>query len=417
MRKYLYFWKKCGMLIQLGLSKGKYGIKKKGKLLIMKKKLLAILLCASMVFAVAACGDGKKDDTQGGTETEKEIVPPTLTKLADFSDIDAILVGDYEVTDEVIADGFKSFVSNLGIGVEWTEVTDRDTIQEGDIVKLDYTGYLNGEAFSGGSATDQWIDVKNNCSVDATTAAAGSSFIDGFTDGLLGAKVGTKVSHDVTFPENYGKEELNGQLTTFEFNIKGIYTYKEYTLDGINDEFVVKNFADYSLTTVDELKAYINETLTYAGLLDYIIDNSEFDISDAYVEYRTDLYLDYYNEYFQSYYGVDYETYLSYMGATIEDVLSDWKTSMKEQVKEELVYAALVKENKLEVDEAELKEYILSNLEEDATDEEVEENLVGYYEYMGLGDAEAGKEYALNEAAARELLRDKLGFEAEEVTE
>ncbi len=257
----------------------------------MKKKLLSILLCATMIFSMAACGNGKTDDTEGGTEVN--VTPPTLTKLAAFDDVNAVLTGDYEINDEAMADGFLGFANSLGLYGEWVQVTDRDIIEKGDIVKLDYTGYLDGEAFSGGAAKDQYIDVTKNASVDGTTGTAGTSFITGFTDGLLGAKVGETIKHDVTFPENYGSETLNGKLTTFEFKIHGIYTFKAHALDSINDEFVAANFKDYELTTVEELKNYVKETITYGSLLSYIVDKSEYDISDEYVEYRTDKFVEY----------------------------------------------------------------------------------------------------------------------------
>lgn len=376
---------------------------------IMKKKLLTMLLCASMLFTITACGDGKDNNTEGG----KEIVTPTLTKLAEFDDVDAILTGDYEVTDKKIAEGFTSFANNLGVAIEWIEIKDRDTIQKGDIVKLDYTGYLKGEAFSGGSAKDQWINVSKNCSVDATTAAAGSSFIDGFCDGLIGAKVGETVKHDVTFPENYGSETLNGQLTTFEFKIHGIYTYETKTLENINDEFVVKNFADYELKTVDELKKYIKESLTYNSFLTYIVDKSEFDISDEYVEYRTDMFVDYQKASLVSMYGesMTIDTYLYYMyGCKLEDIRPTWKKSIENQIKYELVYDAIVSQNGLEPDEEKIEAEILKNLGDKASEETLEE----YYQYIGAGDKANGKAYLMNENKVRELLEAKLGFDTAE---
>ena len=272
-----------------------------------------------------------------------------------------------------------------------------------------YTGYLDGEAFSGGAAKDQYIDVTKNASVDGTTGTAGTSFITGFTDGLLGAKVGETIKHDVTFPENYGSETLNGKLTTFEFKIHGIYTFKAHALDSINDEFVAANFKDYELTTVEELKNYVKETITYGSLLSYIVDKSEYDISDEYVEYRTDKFVEYQEASLMSMYGesMTIDTYLSYVyGCTLSDILPSWQASIKNQIKYELVYEGIVKENGLELDEKALEEYILSNLGENATEEDLEE----YYKYVGAGSAESGKNYLLNETEVRELLEGKLGF-------
>lgn len=107
---------------------------------------------------------------------------------------------------------------------------------------MDYTGYLDGDAFDGGSATDTMIDVANNC--DATQK---TNYIDGFSDGLVGAKVGDEVSSDVTFPENYQSSDLAGKKTTFKFKIKGIY--KPVTMDTLTDDMVADAFTEQKITT------------------------------------------------------------------------------------------------------------------------------------------------------------------------
>ena len=103
---------------------------------------------------------------------------------------------------------FKDVLYNAGIGL--VEVTDRNVVQAGDIVKTDYTGYLDGKAFSGGStisangtSNPAWIDVTNNCGIDNATGDATGYFIDGFSAGLIGAKIGEPKRADVTFPDKY----------------------------------------------------------------------------------------------------------------------------------------------------------------------------------------------------------------------
>lgn len=373
----------------------------------MKKRILAVLLCMATIFSVAACGNGNKNNTEGGVQ----VTEPTLKKLATFDNLEEVFKGDYEVTDKVMAEGFASLLTNVGVGVEWVKVTDRDTVEEGDIVNIDYTGYLDDKPFDGGAAKDQWINVKNNCAVDELTAADSTGFIDGFTKGLVGAKVGETVKHDVTFPENYGSTELAGKLTTFEFKINGIYTYKTHTLETINDEFVVKNFKEtYELSTVEELKAYVKETLTYSALFSYIVDNSEYDIADDYVEFRLDTFVKYQEETLKSMYGdsMTLDTYLAYVyGSTLKEIRPSWKEVIKSQIEFELIYEGLVKEYKLELDEKAAEEYILSNLGDKATDADVED----YYKYVGAGVAEKGKAYIINQTAVKELLMTKLGFE------
>ena len=94
------------------------------------------------------------------------------------------------------------------------------------------------------------IDVANNC--DATQK---TNYIDGFSDGLVGAKVGDEVSSDVTFPENYQSSDLAGKKTTFKFKIKGIY--KPVTMDTLTDDMVADAFTEQKITTKkDRLHMY-----------------------------------------------------------------------------------------------------------------------------------------------------------------
>ena len=78
------------------------------------------------------------------------------------------------------------------------------TVAKGDTVNIDYTG-------DGGTATGQDLTIGSG------------TFIDGFEDQLIGAKVGSTVTVTVTFPEDYGVDSLNGKEATFDVKINGIY--------------------------------------------------------------------------------------------------------------------------------------------------------------------------------------------------
>ena len=260
----------------------------------MKKKLVAILLCATMMCSVCACGNKEVENTEGTeVESTQEVVItkkdlPKVKKIADYSDINAILTEENKPSADEIEQEFSAIITNAGIG--FTKVTDRDVIQEGDIVKVDYTGYQNGEAFSGGSATDQWLNVSENCQMDLSTGEATGGFIDGFTAGLLGKKVGETVRYEVTFPEDYGNEDLNGQTVEFEFVIHSIHTDKLITAETITDELVKETFGQTDgISTIAELKKYAEEQMNYTAIMQYLIDNSKIEISDKYLEYRAKL--------------------------------------------------------------------------------------------------------------------------------
>lgn len=86
-------------------------------------------------------------------------------------------------------------------------------VADGDTVNIDYTGYKDGEAFEGGST--------NGAGADLTIGSG--TYIDGFESGLIGKKVGDTVDLNLTFPENYGAEDLAGADVVFTVTINGIY--------------------------------------------------------------------------------------------------------------------------------------------------------------------------------------------------
>lgn len=363
----------------------------------MKKKLVSVLLCATMLFSVTAC------------ENENTEPLPSVTKLADYSDLSKVYTGAYEVNDEVILEGFKKLLSSAGVAVEWKDVTDRDTVQKGDIVNLDYTGYLDGTAFSGGSAKDQLINVDKNCGVDKETGANSGGFIDGFTSGLVGAKVGETIKYEVKFPDNYGNASLKGKTTTFEFKINKIVTCTEYTPENIDDAFVEKNlFKDFEVKTVEEAMAYVEEEIRHQSFVAYMMDKSEVEIPDEYIEKRVDSYVKYFEEKYCSE-KLTLETILSYYyGITEDEFRKDLATGMKTQIKAEAIYAEIVKKENLNLDEKALEEYIQSVLSpvEDSTEQSFFEDENDIFKYAGSGDAEVGRAYLMNETAVRNFIKE-----------
>lgn len=366
----------------------------------MKKRLLAVLLCAVMTLSLGACGDSNTDDTQ--KDNDKNVKQPSITELAEYKDFSAILKGDYEVTDAKVTAYFSNVVYSAGIGV--MEVKDRTTVQEGDIVKTDYTGYLDGKAFSGGAATDQWIDVANNCGIDTSSGQSSGGFIDGFTDGLVGAKVGEKTSHNVTFPKNYGNADLAGKETTFEFTVKAIYT--EVTPETITDAMVAENFAkSYEVTTVADFMKAMEGELAYNLLINYIIEKSTFDIPKDYLNLRLEQYQTLFEELYCG--SMDVEEFVTkYYGTTLEAIRAQWASSLQSQIKAELVFAEIVKDASLSTDEKALKDYIDTIIETAGSSEgnpffAKEENI---YKMLGVGNVDAGKAYFLNQESVRDYV-------------
>jgi len=316
-----------------------------------------------------------------------------------------VLSGDYKLTEEMIGAYFYEVLYDAGVGV--VEVTNRDTVQHGDIVKVDYTGYKDGVAFEGGAATDQWIDVTNNCSIDTTSGTASSSYIDGFTDGLIGAKVGEKTRSDVTFPEEYHSQDLAGQPAEFEFTVHAIYT--EVTQENITDEFVAENLSNtYEVSTVAEFMKFLEEELAYTFTMHYLIQNSTFDIPEDYVEYR----LEDYQAYFEELYCGDLtiEDYLAYYGYTLESMKVEWAAALESQIKSELVFAQIIKEKGLELDEEGHEEYVKAII---AVNSSYFPDADSIHKYAGAGNSEAGETYLKNQTAVRKYMLNEYRNAAE----
>lgn len=365
----------------------------------MKKRLLAILLCAAMACSVCACGDSGKDNTENTGSTEnsqtKEVSQPAIETLADYSDLSVVLSGDYEITDEIVNVYFSDVLYGAGVGI--VQVTDRDTVQAGDIVKTDYTGYLDGEAFQGGAATDQWIDVTNNCGIDITTGYSSGGYIDGFTEGLVGAKIGETTSSEVTFPENYGNTDLAGQLTTFEFTVHEIYT--EVTPENITDDFVAENLSKtYEVNTVSEFMDFLKKELAYNYTINYVANNSTFDISEEYLYSRLKDYQNYFEETYCQ--GMNLSDVLeTYYGYTLDEAQVEWLEIVQNQVKTEVVFAAMLEKDGLTVDEEGHETFIQRIIDINGTYFPDADSI---YKYSGLGNADAGESYMKNQTAVRE---------------
>ena len=107
--------------------------------------------------------------------------------------------------------------SNAGSVIEAEETTYQTdptlTVENGDTVNIDYVGSIDGVEFSGGNTQGMGTDL----------VIGSGLYIDDFEEQLIGAHPGDHVTVTVTFPEDYGKEDLNGKEAVFKVTVNGIY--------------------------------------------------------------------------------------------------------------------------------------------------------------------------------------------------
>ena len=374
----------------------------------MKKRVFAMLLCVVMMFSVCACGESNTDNkTPDSENTEnsgsQDVKQPSIDALADYSDMSVVLSGEYEITNDILNVYFSNVLYEAGVGI--VKVTDRDTVQEGDIVKTDYTGYVNNQKFENGAATDQWIDVSNNCGIDVSTGQSSGGFIDGFSAGLVGAKIGEPTDSPVVFPETYDRDttledgstlNLASQPATFQFVVHEIY--EVVTPENITDAFVAENLSKtYEVNTVAEFMDFLERELAFNYTISYVIENSTFNIPESYLYARLEDYQTYFEEIYCKETGL--EKYLSTYGYTVDQMQAQWLTQINQQIQAELVFAAMVEKEQLSVDEEGHKAYIQNII---SANGEFFPDADSVHKYAAAGNAEAGEAYMMNQTAIRD---------------
>ena len=169
----------------------------------MKKKTAALVLVLAILGIAAGCGEKKEESKKTeDTNTQQEFV---LTNkegkvvAVDEKNLDKYMtLGDYknmevdvEPKKTITEEDVDAFVEVQMVNkYAPVEVTEDRAVQEKDTVNIDYTGYMDGEAFEGGSAKGDDLIIGSG------------GFIEGFESGLIGHKKGEEVTLDLTFPEN-----------------------------------------------------------------------------------------------------------------------------------------------------------------------------------------------------------------------
>ncbi len=318
------------------------------------KKSLKFCVCG-LVAAVLASGCSAKTDspaestaaeTTAGTEETKESEketpaalgnPGEVTSLAEYKGV-SYVPQDTEITDEDV----EARIQNLLDANPEIREADREA-KDGDIVNIDYVGTKDGVAFDGGTA--EGYDL---------TLGSGQ-FIDGFEEGLVGAKKGEKVSLNLTFPEGYPSEDLAGQDVVFDVTVNKV---QESVDAELNDAFIAAN-TDSS--TVDEYRKAVREEMEdeaqinadnqkKADVFLKVVDGSEVDVSE---EAITAYYEQQYGTYEQQaqMYGMDMETMVGYMGMDMESFENDLKEMSREGCKQTAVVNAIAAAENLTVED------------------------------------------------------------------
>ncbi len=231
-----------------------------------------------------------------------------------------------------------------------TVTVDDRAVAQGDIVTLDFEGFVDGVAFEGGKGENYDLTIGSN------------TFIPGFEDQLVGAEIGKELDVNVTFPEKYGAKELAGKAAVFKCKVNGI---KVKELPAVDDEFA-QEVSEFD--TLDEYKADIKAKLLKEkedeaarakedAVIGKIIEGAKMEIPDAMVEYQTRQMLDEFAQRIQSQ-GISLDQYFQFTGLTEEKYMEEMKPRALQNIQSRLVLEAVAQAENLVAEEADIEEEI-----------------------------------------------------------
>ena len=339
-----------------------------------KKRLMSFALVMVMGLSLVACNSKDKNTTDATDTTTVEDGETTEdTTTAPFNKIDTsnlvwsdyVTLGEYkgievevksaEVTEDDIQAKVDSLLSYYATS---TDVTDR-AVQDGDVVNIDYTGYIDGVAFDGGSATG------------ASLTIGSGQFIDGFETGLIGANIGDEVKLNLTFPNPYlNNPDYAGKAVQFDVKVNSIQVKETPEL---TDEFIANNT---SYKTVDEYKASVKESLEASKAEDVksdklnsvwntIIDNCTV-VSypeELVAQYQNEM-NDYYEQIATNYYGKTLEEYITGNGSTMDDFNKKTLEYGQTSAISEMIARGIAEKESITVSDDEVKEYAQSLIDD-----------------------------------------------------
>ncbi len=230
----------------------------------MNRKTLIALLAAGLVsiFALAACanpgdseeGTGTGTGTTATTEAvtaiprydymDAEVAPDVTIDKSAYTDITLTIPNSYRVEDGDVQDYINYIRFQYRVAENGTTMVTDKAVKLGDDVFIHYKGFIDGKEFEGGS---NWDDES-----PYQLGLGSGSFIPGFEDALVGLvpedySKSKPAEIKVTFPEDYGKEELDGKEATFQVVISYAVQYKmaEYSKDFILEDLEYETEKDF----------------------------------------------------------------------------------------------------------------------------------------------------------------------------
>ncbi len=271
-----------------------------------------------------------------------KVTPKPEVKLGEYKGL-TIERKEEPVTDELVnerIDQMRERKSKLTDAPEGAEV------QKGDLVTLDFKGFVDGEAFENGEGKDYPLTIGSG------------SFIPGFEDQLIGAKAEEAREVKVTFPAEYHEKKLAGKDAVFQCTV---HTIKHKELPALDDDFVESVSIFH---TVDELKKDVRERLEKAAsdkadndrraaAIEKAAENITVDIPPVMVDDRVNQMIEELRMRLEQQ-GLKFDQYMQYAGTDMDRLREEYRETAEKNVRTDLMLEAVAQAEDIKVEAADL---------------------------------------------------------------
>jgi len=266
-----------------------------------------------------------------------------------------------EVMDAEVDEQLEQLRERNAPAVEEPEGT---IVENGHVLSLDFVGRIDGAPFEGGSGQGVELEIGSG------------GFIPGFEEQLVGSKSGDDVEVDVTFPEEYGNAELAGKEAVFACHVVAV---KKKQLPELDDDFA-KDTGDFE--TLDALRERIRKDMEAGqereskqvlrrSLLDALVERTTFAVPPGMVDRQLEHQLQAAHQRMQG--QIPHEA----MHQQIEQWREQWRDQAEREVREILLLEAVVADQAIEIDDAEVEVRIAEMAEQQGVAADVLEKAYG----------------------------------------
>ena len=286
--------------------------------------------------------DIKEIGKENGVSFEAVVTVKPNVELGEYKHL-GIKKEEVEVTDADVEERLERLLSNQA---EW-QIKEGEA-KKGDIVVIDFKGFIGDEAFEGGEAKGYELELGSG------------SFIPGFEDQLEGKVAPVDTEVNVTFPENYQVADLAGKEAKFEVTIHDV---KEKVLPELTDEFV-KEFSKEAASTVAEYKEKLRgeikvqkEEAAAKAYSDKVISTA---VENAKLTVPTKLIDQEVNSMFEQFagnlsrQGLSFELYEQFTGKGADELKAEMRSDAENKIKTSFVLGEIAEVEKVEVTDADI---------------------------------------------------------------